>query len=312
MDEHQSLQILEILKTPLLKLKNLNKPICLHAEALSALEKEFLCEHFLCREGWQNASKGQAFILDDSAKFLGALNIEDHLHLQWVDCKGEWEKAWGALNTIETAVGETLNYAFSEKFGYLTADPFVCGTGLLIVCYLHLPALIFSKQLEQVLLTQKEESVIAQTMFGHMTSPVGDFVLLQNKYTLGLIEETILRDLHLTSTKLILSEKALRLQYKENPPSELKDLVSRAYGLLMHSYQLQTQEALDALSKLKLGTDLGWIKGISDDLINEIFFRCRRAHLSQSREKPPVDKKELSHARAEFLHQQLKQATLVI
>jgi protein arginine kinase len=312
LNEAQSLQVLDILKPPLLHLSELKNPLCLKAEELSALEKEFLCEHFLCKEGWQNASKGLAFILDHSAHFLAVLNFQDHLLLQWVDCKNAWEKAWEALNTIETSISQQIDYAFSPRFGYLTADPHLCGTGLLVMCYLHLPALISSNQLVQVLDSQKEESVLAHGMLGHMEELVGDFIILQNKFTLGLTEESILRDLHLTATKLILSEKTLRHQYKENNPPEMKDIISRSYGLLMHSYQLQTKEALNAISKIKLGIDLGWIKGITDDQINEIFFRCRRAHLSQSHQEISLNKKELAHTRAEFLHSQLKQTILAI
>ncbi len=308
--EPQSLQVLNILRQALLQTSHLLKPTYLAAETLHPVDKEFLCEHFLCKEGWQNASYGQAFILDDSARFLALCNFHDHLLLQWVDCKGEWEKAWESLSRIEQAISQQIDYAYSPRFGYLTADPNICGTGLIVTCYLHLPALIASKQLSQVLASQCEESVHAYGLLGNMEELIGDFIILQNHITLGLTEEAILRDLHLTATKLILSEKALRRQYLETHNPEAKDLVSRSYGLLAHSYQLQTKEALNALSKLKLGVDLGWVQGISDEHINEIFFRCRRAHLSQEHQNISLDKKELSHSRAEFLHQQIQQAVL--
>jgi protein arginine kinase len=114
----------------------------------------------------------------------------------------------------------------------------------------------------------------------------------------------------MTATKLVLSEQTQRLQYKKTSPPDLKDRISRAYGLLMHSYQLETKEALSAISQIKLGIDLGWVQGMTDDEINEIFFRCRRAHLLQTQEKISLDKKELAHTRAEYLHQKLRQTTL--
>jgi protein arginine kinase len=139
---------------------------------------------------------------------------------------------------------------------------------------------------------------------------IGDFLILKNNYTLGLTEESILRDLHLTATKLILAEQTQRLRYKESASAEAKDAMARAYGLLMHSYQLQTKETLQAISQIKLGVNLGWIQGIQDEEVNEIFFRCRRAHLQQVNKEPPLDKKELAHARAAYLHEKLKSATL--
>ena len=310
LDETESLRVLDILKKPLLQLSKLKNPLYFSAESLTAQEKDFLCEHFLSQDGWQNAVKGQAFILDESCHFLAVLNFRDHLLLQWVDCKNEWEKAWNALNQIELAIGEHLDYAFSSQFGYLTSNARLCGTGLLVVCYLHLPSLISSGQLQELLSSHKEDSVEATGMQGDLQELVGDFLILKNRYTLGLTEESILRDLHMTATKLVLSEQTQRLQYKKTSPPDLKDRISRAYGLLMHSYQLETKEALSAISQIKLGIDLGWVQGMTDDEINEIFFRCRRAHLLQTQEKISLDKKELAHTRAEYLNQKLRQTTL--
>lgn len=311
LDETSSSQLLLKLKEVCQKIPAMNTFSYLPAEFLTPQEKEFLSEHFLSPEGWQNISKGQAFIADPSGHFLGLLNAQDHLTLQWVDCKGDWEKSWSALNTLEMAIGEQVDFAFSSRFGYLTADPKQSGTGLTVSCYLHLPCLIASGQFMQLLLTHTEPSVSIAGMLGNMEELLGDFLILKNNYTLGLTEETILRDLHLTATKLILSERAQRIKYQENPPPEIKDAICRAYGLLMHSYQLETKEALNAISKIKLGIDLGWVKGMLDQEINEIFFRCRKAHLEQSNKEISLDRKELAHTRAEYLHKQLRQTTLV-
>lgn len=310
LNETTSSQLLLKLKEVCEQIPDMKDFIYLSADVLTPKEKEFLSEHFLSAEGWQNLSKGQAFIIDPSGHFLGLLNSQDHLTLQWIDCKGDWEKSWNALNTIEMAIGKQIDFAFSPRFGYLTADPKRSGTGLIVSCYLHLPCLIASGQLTQLLLTHTEPSVSVAGMLGTMEELLGDFLILKNNYTLGLTEQTILRDLHLTATKLILSEKTERTRIKEEAPAEIKDAISRAYGLLMHSYQLQTKEALDAISKIKLGIDLGWIKGMLDQEINELFFRCRKAHLEQTHKEISLNKKELAHTRAEYLHNQLKQTTL--
>ena len=306
----QSDELIETLKTSFLTVKELTNLALIPAELLSAQEKEFLCEHFLGQEGWQNAGKGQAFVMDSSAKFLALLNLQDHLLLQLIDCKGEWSAAWNTINKIEESLGKHLTYAFSPRFGYLTSDPKKSGIALFVVCYLHLPGLIASKTLSEVLEANKISSVETSGLLGNMEELIGDFLVLKNKYTLGLTEEDILNDLHKTATHLIFSEKLQRTQYKESPPPEIKDAISRAYGLLMHSYQLETHEALNALSQIKLGIDLGWIKGISDEELNEIFFRCRRAHIAHSDKKISLDKKELAHARAEYLHEKLKKTIL--
>ncbi len=308
LSEREASQLLPLLQKLLLDVPELKAPLYLSAATLSALEKEFLCEHFLAQEGLQNTSEQQAFIIDESAHFLATLNIHDHLSLQWIDCKGKWQQAWESLSKIETSIGNKLEYAFSPKFGYLTSSPALCGTALVVSCYLHLPALILSNKLEESL-KGLDESVQASGLFGQ-DELIGDFIILKNSFTLGPDEGSILKELHRAATLLVLAEKDERLLQQKNPSLELKDKMSRSYGLLNHSYQLDTKEALNALSQIKLGIDLGLVKGISDEEVNELFFRCRRAHLLKSHEKISLDQKELSAARAEYLHKQLQKATL--
>ena len=311
MNEERSIKIIEQISQLMLRLQQLQNPICLKAEDLSAIEKEFLYEHFLCRETFQNTLKGQAFVVDDTAHFLAMINVSDHLQMELVDCKNKWEKAWEILSDIDTAISAVLHPCFSPRFGYLTGDLGRCGTGLSVMCYLHLPLLIHSGQLEQAIESQLEESVMVSSLQGSSLNFIGDFVLLQNKYTLGLTEEMILRDLHISATKLTLSEKNLRDKCKEKSDLSIKDLVSRSYGLLIHSYQLQTKEVLDAISKIKLGIDLGWITGITDSKINEVFFTCQRAHIGFVFGEENTDAKIISTKRAEFIHNELKKSKFI-
>src|SRR5689334_7210990 len=69
-------QTLQNLSEQLLASPSLQKPHFLKAETISASDKEFLYEHFLCTTGFQNTLSGQGFIVDDSAAFLALLNID--------------------------------------------------------------------------------------------------------------------------------------------------------------------------------------------------------------------------------------------
>ncbi len=306
MDESAAGQALEILKEAFLKTEDLAEPTLLKANGLNALDKEFLFEHFLCQESFQNAFAAQAFIVDNSGQFLALLNMQDHLQLQLVDCQNNWEKTWNRLSSLETQIGNALSFAFSPKFGYLTSDPSLCGTGLQVFIYLHLPALIHTGQLEEALLKQKDESVLVTSMEGPIDGIVGDLIVLRNPYTLGLSEENILHDLHSNAMKWMALEKTLRAHLKQENNAEIKDRVSRAYGLLFYSYQLHAKETLNALSLIKLGLDLGWIAGITDSKLNEIFFKCRRAHLSHLFQDKIIDPQQLPRKRAEYIRQTLQ------
>jgi protein arginine kinase len=313
MDERQSQQTLSSLKDQLLRSSLLENPILLKAEEVSAIDKEFLFEHFLCMDGFQNTLSGQGFIIDNTGHFLAELNIQDHLQIQYNDSMGGWEKVWNKLSELETAIGSAVEFSYSPKFGYLTSDPSLAGTGLSVKAFLHLPALIHTGQLLEVVTKQKEEEITAMGMGGNLDELIGDLVVINNSYTLGISEEAILHSIHSMAMKLMALEKTLRshLQNENNPA--IKDQVSRSFGLLLHSYQLQTKEALGALSLMKLGLDLDWIGGITDAKLNTLFFQCRRAHLLHTlNEQQSGDPQEISRKRAEFLHKNMQGVVLKI
>ncbi len=281
----------------------------LKAENLTVLDKEFIYEHFLAFEGLQNTLAGQAFIVEESGEMLAMVNIQEHLQIELLDTKGEWEKSWSKLSAMDSSL--KLDFAFSSRFGYLTSDPLLCGTGLVVYVYLHLPALIHTGQLEDALAKQKEEEVVATSLLGNLEDIAGDMIVLTNDCTIGLTEENILNELHVSAMNLVASEKGLRAHLAKENNVEIKDQIARSYGLLLNSYQLKTKETLDALSLIKLGIDLGWVKGITDKKINEIFFKCRRAHLAYIYKEKALNPSEAAQKRADYIHKELGQVTLI-
>lgn len=281
----------------------------LKAEETAPTEKDYLYEHFLPQETFHQAHTGEGFAFDDLGEFLVLFNMHDHLQLQLTDCKGEIESSWNRLVKIETEVGKSIDYAFSSRFGFLTSDPFHCGTGLSVCLYLHLPALIHTDQLTPILERHKEEAIEASGLQTPLHETVGDIITLHNNFTLGLSEEDIIRSLRTAATKIIGEEKALRNTLKEEKNNALRNKVSRAYGLISYSYQLETVEALNALSFCKLALDLGWLQGITQQTLNDLLFKCRRAHLLSMAEGK-LDPEELLHKRAELMHEAFKPTNL--
>ena len=302
--------VLDICRALIEKSPEMNGAIFFPAQQLDSFEKEFLFEHFLCSESFQNAGVGQGFLVEASGEFLALLNLKNHLQLHMLTFSNDLPKAWEELSKIENAFGKQMTFAFSSKFGYLTSDPTECGTALRIAIYLHLPALIHSHQLREALSKQKDEDLEAAGLEGSMDDFVGDVVILKNQYTLGLSEESLLHEMQTTALKLITSEKTIRSHLKENGNTEMKDLVGRAYGLLVHSYQLQTKEALSALSLIKLGIELGWIKGCETQKIDHAIFHCRRAHMAHAIDEAIENASELNCKRATFIHKALEGAIL--
>ena len=132
---------------------------------------------------------------------------------------------------------------------------------------------------------------------------------------MGLTEEMILSNMRSLSQRLIKAESAARQNLADNKlniADETKDKVSRAFGVLMHSYQIEAVEALEAISLLKLGLALNWLTGITSRELNSLLFYVRRAHLLYCERQEKVQQEELLHKRAQFIHKALANCELLI
>ncbi|NGX58121.1 MAG: Protein-arginine kinase [Chlamydiae bacterium] len=304
-------QLVSIVSQDLLALDQLTKPYILKAEDTSPLEKDFLFEYFLSPSSFMQAHVGEAFVLDKTGKFFATLNLGDHIHFRLLDTKGDLENSCNVLENIEVALGQKVNYNFSPRFGFLTSDAADCGTAFTASVFLQLPALIHTGKLQDFMLKHVDDSIVTTGLQGTLSEIIGDLLVVRNNFTLGLSEENILSSVRSYVTKLIVHEQGLRKKLKEEESTEMKNKVSRAYGVLVHSYQITVSEALNAISLMKLGLELGWLTGVTIKELNALFFGCRRAHLLAHCGED-IDQEELPHKRAEYIHKVLQNAELHI
>lgn len=311
LDAGRQRQIIDVIGKELLTCGMLSKPKLLRAEEINPLQKEYLFEHFMSQQSFLQAHAGEAFIFDDSGEFLSALNIVDHIHLQLIDIQGELERAWTRLVSIEASLGKAVSYAYSPKYGFLTSDFYQCGTALILSVFLQVPGLVHMGKIDEALEKLADESLAITGIQGNPTEIIGDILVVQNNYTLGLTEENIIANIRSFTTKMMVEEHSIRTKITHEQSDDLKDKVSRAFGILIHSYQIEAIEALNALSLLKLGLELGWATGISTKDLNRLFFNCRRAHLIYQF-GAQLKQEELPHKRAEFIHKGLNDVKLTI
>lgn len=311
LNDDRKKQIISLVSKDLLAMDSLKSPLFIEAGELGFLEKEYLVEHFLSSHNFNQAQSGEGFLIEETGEFLATLNLKDHIHLEMIDTKGELENTWSRLVKIETALSKNLSYSFSQKFGFLTADPSQCGTALLVAVYLQVPALIHSGKVDEILDKQADETFLITGIQGNPTEIIGDVLMVQNNYTLGITEENIISTLRSFATKILVEENAARKHIQQSGNAEFKDKVSRAFGILTHSYQIEAIEALNALSLIKFGIEAKWVVGMDNKTLNHLFFNCRRAHLlCEFEEKIPQD--EITHKRAEYIHKALKNVSLTI
>ena len=273
------------------------------AGSVRPIDREFLMEHFLIFDPVREDRREHDLVMEKEGTLLIQLNANDHLELTVVEPSGELEQALGRLLSTEREIETHLPFAFSNRFGYLTSDPCQAGTGLVVNAYVHIPALISQGGYQRAIDGGKQEGLLFTSLQGNQEDLIGDLLVVRNRWTLGVAEETIISSIHNAVLKVSTEERALRETMKKEKEAKLIDKVSRAIGLLQHSFTLDTSEALRALSQIKFGIELGWVSGMSLETVNELFFDCRRAHLAKKINPASYATPQLYTDRAQYFRQ---------
>jgi len=99
---------------------------------------------------------------------------------------------------------------------------------------------------------------------------------------------------------------ATRIQFLfEKKQSFLLNNVGRAYGILRHGYMISSEEALNSLSALRLGVDMGMFSSVDIHTVNELFLNVQPSHL-QIRAGRELTPEERDTERATLIREVLK------
>lgn len=229
------------------------------------------------------------------------VNEEDHLRVQIVRsglCLGE---AWGEADRIDDRIGEGLEYAYSPRWGYLTACPTNVGTGVRMSVMLHLPGLKLTGDIEKVKKASADMNLAVRGFYGEGSDAVGDLYQISNQATLGKPEGVLLHELEQEIIPQIIEyERLARRTLAGKRRSHIEDVAWRALGLLSHARLLATEEAMQQLSHVRLGVMLGLLPGPELKRINQLLLMCQPAHVQRAAGRE-LDQEQRRVARAELV-----------
>jgi len=246
---------------------------------LSPVERQILVDKHLISPDLLNNFERKAVVLREDEVISIMVNEEDHLRIQCLLSGLQLKEAWDLINRVDDGLEKTLDYAFSEQLGYLTACPTNVGTGMRASVMLHLPALGLVNQLKGVLNAIGKVGLTVRGLFGEGTEALGDLFQISNQITLGQSEEEIINNLIAVARQIISQEQASRRALHKDRKEFIEDRVYRAYGILKNAYILSYEEAMRLFSDLRLGMEMGLVSGIPAKLLNELMVRIRPAFL---------------------------------
>ena len=265
------------------KNSNFLKLACfISSTSLPELDRQFLQErHLVSRELYLEEGKNAVVITPDEMVSLMVIE-EDHLRLQVFQSGLNLVETWRIADEIDTELEKELDFAFDGTLGYLTACPTNVGSGLRASCMLHLPSLVLTKQVHKVLQALSKLNLAVRGLYGEGTEASGNFFQFSNQITLGQPEEEIISNLEGVIRQVITHEREAREYLKKKRKSKMEDQIWRALAVLKAARMISSSEAIQLLSLVQVGIDVGVLEGqVSHTDLNQLFLLIQPAHLQK-------------------------------
>jgi len=251
----------------------------------SSLDKEILFERHLISQELALKEVGCGVFVSPDECLSIMVNEEDHIRIQSLQPGLNLVAAWKDADRMDDQLEAGLAYAFSPKLGYLTSCPSNVGTGMRASVMLHLPGLVLMEEMEPVINGISKIGLAVRGMWGEGTEAAGNMFQVSNQITLGRREDEIIAHLEQIVLELIEHESNARLRLMNDRAPTVEDHVARAFGILSNARMMTSAEALNLLSTLRLGLDLGLVDQFSQREIDMLFIAIQPAHLQKAQNK---------------------------
>ena len=279
MNNEQAKQIKKMLKDAT---KNTNYGLkVMFLKDMDDITKLALVEkHLISPEFALNKNEIGAIAINAEENICIMINEEDHIRIQTFSAGLNLENSLALAIEIEETLSKNINYAYDEKYGFLTSCPTNVGTALRASIMVHLPALTKTKNIVKVLNVVNGFGMNIRGIYGEGTNSKGDIYQISNKQTLGITEEETIKNLKAITDRVIEQEKMARKILTKNS-IELEDEICRAYGIIINCKKISSEECIMLLSEIRLGIELGIIKQITQANLNKLEIYTKPANLQK-------------------------------
>jgi protein arginine kinase len=273
----------------------------INLKALKPLERESLLECHLVSPAFIKKEKPASVFIAEGGNVSVMINEEDHLRIQGIACGLNLVGLSNKVFKIEEFIGENIEYAFDESYGYLTSCPTNIGTGMMASVFMHLPGLVYTNEVEKVLKGALQIGMAVRGIYGEESEIKGSLFQISNQSTLGFKEEDLLERITKLARMIIDIEKKARDVIMTKARTEFEDKVFRSLAVLKAARTISSGEMLNLLSAVRLGVGVGMIKDVSLNTLNEMMIISRPANMQlyfgQLLEERDRDVKRAEYAR---------------
>jgi len=271
-------------------------------EELSTWDCKYFVERRIASPQFIENSYPALLVVGQNEALSIMVNEEDHLRIQCIEVGLGIGEAWKKISRVDDELEEFLNFSYSRKFGYLTACPTNLGTGMRVSIFVHLPALSMREEVETALEQFSTSEIAVRGFYGEGSEPIGNIFQVSNQVTLGRAENKVVDSLTKIANELVETERKARTKQFNDDRIQVEDAVFRALAILRNARVMSSLEAMDLLSMVRLGIELGLVKNMNRLAVNQLMVLVQPAHLQKIYDTD-LSPQERDIVRAEFIRE---------
>jgi len=271
-------------------------------DQLGPAEKAFLLDARVISVEQAEGRPGAAVLLEPDAILSIMINEEDHIRIQVLKSGLATEETWQLADWVDDVLAKSLEYGYSERYGYLTASVSNVGTGLRVSAMMHLAGLAMTNRVQATLRAAHDLGVSIRGMYGEGSRSVGDLYQVSNEVTLGLPEREIVQRVASVAEYLLGEERLARKELLSEAMKRLLENAGKALNSLKYARSVSPEKAIMLLSPLRLAVGLKMVENCPISLLNELLAGMRVGAIDDP--KARID-------RAELVRRKLASATMI-
>jgi len=226
-------------------------------EKISDRDALMLVEKHLISPNFKLESIPRVCYISKNEEMSIMVNEEDHIRIQCFAAGYNPSTVLEQCGRVDDLIKERIDYAFHEKYGYLTACPTNCGTALRISAMMHLPAIVLSGGEGQLIRECAKNGMTVRGVYGEGSKTAGNIYQISNQITLGITINELEDRFKQVTMMASDAEREIRENLAKNPSDELLDKIHRSYGILKNAYTLTSKEFTELQSMIRLGVYMG-------------------------------------------------------
>lgn len=249
-------------------------------DALDAIAKKIFEERNIIPANLDQ-NFGMGVVVRDDGILSATVNIKDHIRLSAFYAGFELQKCFTLAKHIIDGLGETLEFSAVQDFGYLSSDVMNIGSGIKYSVLCSLPGHALTNKIRETIDTLTKQNFEVYAYYAQDTKRLlGYLYLISTKSAAGSTDEQQMHVLLTTVNALIDEERKLRDSLMHTRLWRVQDEVIKAFSIAKNAYLLDVRDTIDLIFKLKLGSNLGLIEGLSAEACVALLYQTQTAHIA--------------------------------